>query len=121
MHSILIICEDSPFGKNAVLEALRLATGILAVGDIEDCQVVLLKDAIHVLHKRLQPAALNVDPIDDILKLIKLSEVEIIVSREDLEFLGLTEQDLLPLEHLTVANHEMISELILYADFTFKY
>jgi len=66
VNSIVLICEDSPFGKNSAVESIRMATGILAVGDIDDCKIILLNDAVYFLSKNINPEALNVDPFDNI-------------------------------------------------------
>ncbi len=121
MNSILIICEDSPFGKNSVIESIRLASGILAVGDIEDCKVVLLKDAIYFLNRQIDPLALNLDSLNDLKKLMDLSNLEIYICEEDLTILGLTEGDLMTSDSIQLISHDLISKLILEADFTFKY
>ncbi|GAI68920.1 unnamed protein product, partial [marine sediment metagenome] len=35
VKSVVILCEDSPIGKNSSLEAIRMAAGIMAVGDLD--------------------------------------------------------------------------------------
>ena len=68
VQSIIVVCEDSPFGKNSAMESIRLATGLLAVGDIELCKVIFLKDAIYFLNKNINPEAnisvSRVSPLD---------------------------------------------------------
>ena len=44
VESVVIMCEESPFGKNSVVESIRMAAGILAVGDVEDVKVIILKN-----------------------------------------------------------------------------
>ncbi|MHA2049392.1 MAG: DsrE family protein [Promethearchaeota archaeon] len=121
VNKIVIICEDSPFGKNSVVESIRMATGILAVGDLDDCKVVLLKDAVYFMNKSLNPEALGVDQFTNIIRLIDLSELEIYVHDEALNMAGLTASDLLPIETIKIVNFEEISQLILNADMSFKY
>ncbi|MDX1798394.1 MAG: hypothetical protein R3255_07075, partial [Candidatus Lokiarchaeia archaeon] len=64
VNSILIICEDGPFGKNSVVESIRMAAGLLAVGDVEICKVILLREAVSFLSKNLAPEALNMNNFD---------------------------------------------------------
>ena len=121
VQSIVVICEDSPFGKNSVTESIRLATGLLAVGDIELCKVVFMGEAVYFLNKKLNPEALNIDPVDNIIRLIELSDLEIYVHDKALEIAGLEEEDLIQNENLKVIDIEMISKLILEAEMCFKY
>jgi sulfur relay (sulfurtransferase) DsrF/TusC family protein len=121
VNSIVIICEDSPFGKNSAMESVRMAAGILAVGDIDECKVVFMNDAVYFLSKNLKPQAINSDPITNIMRLIELSELEIYVHNKALDRAGMTDSDLVPIENLKVVNTEMISQLILEGDMSFKY
>ncbi|MHA1992019.1 MAG: DsrE family protein [Candidatus Hodarchaeales archaeon] len=121
VNSILIICEDSPFGKNSVVETLRMATGILAVGDIDDCKVVFMKDAIYFLSQNLDPDALQVDHFTNIMRLIELSDIEIFVHDEALEGAGMNVSDLISGDNIKVVNIEKISQLIVESDMCFKY
>lgn len=121
VQSIIIICEDSPFGKNSVTESIRLATGLLAVGNIENCKVIFMGDAIYFLNKSLDPKALNVDPVDNIMRLMELSDLEIYVHDEALETAGLEIEDLIQNDNLKVVGMEIISKLILEAEMCFKY
>ncbi|KKN13788.1 hypothetical protein LCGC14_1002820 [marine sediment metagenome] len=121
VNSIVIICEDSPFGKNSAVESIRMGTGLLAVGDIDDCKVVFMKDAIYFLSKKLDPEVLHVKPFTNIMRLIELSGLEIFVHDEALEVAGMVESDLIPIDNIQVVNTKKISQLILEADMNFKY
>ena len=121
VQSIVIICEDSPFGKNSVTESIRLAAGLLAVGDIEFCKVIFMGDAVYFLNKKLAPKALNVDPVDNIIRLIELSDLEIYVYDDALETAGLEIKDLIQNDNLKVVDMDTISKLILEAEMCFKY
>ena len=121
VNSIIIICEDSPFGKNSAVETIRMATGLLAIGDIDDCKIVFMKDAIYFLGKNLNPEAINVDPFTNIMRLIELSGVEIFIHDEALDTAGMTVSDLIASENMQVINTEEISQLIVKADMSFKY
>ncbi|MFW9968798.1 MAG: DsrE family protein [Candidatus Odinarchaeota archaeon] len=121
VDSVLIICEDGPFGKNSVVESIRMAAGLLAVGDIEVCKVLLLKDAIYFLKKNLDPKALKTDDFANIIKLIELSELHLYIHNEALELAGLEYNDLILQKYLKIVNNKEISQLILNADMSFKY
>jgi sulfur relay (sulfurtransferase) DsrF/TusC family protein len=121
VNSIVIICEDSPFGKNSVVESIRMATGILAVGDLDDCKVILLRDAVYFMNRNLNPEALGVDQFTNIMRLIELSDLEIFVHDEALNNAGLIATDLLPIETLKIASFEELSQIISNADMSFKY
>jgi sulfur relay (sulfurtransferase) DsrF/TusC family protein len=121
VKSIIIICEDSPFGKNSAVETIRMAAGILAIGDIEDCKVVFMKDAIYFLSQNLNPDALKVDHFTNIMRLIELSELEIYVHDKALEDAGMDASDLISGDNIQVVNVEKISELIAKAEMSFKY
>lgn len=121
VKSIVIVCEDSPFGKNSVTETIRLATGLLAVGDIEVCKVIFMGDAVYFFNKKLTPKALNVDPVDNIIRLIELSDLEVYVHDNALETAGLEIKDLIENDNLKVVDMNIISKLILEAEMCFKY
>ncbi len=121
VESIVIICEDSPFGKNSVIESIRMATGILAVGDIEDCKVVFMGDAVYFLNKNLNPEALNVDPFTSVMRLFELSGLEIFIHDEALNTAGLAKSELKLSENIHVVTSEEISQLIVEANMSFKY
>lgn len=121
MNSIVIICEDGPLGKNSVVESIRMAAGILAVGDVEICKVILLKDAVYFLDKNLNPKALNMDEFTNVLRLIELSELEIYIHDEALELAGIEPSDLILEDNVSIVDMSKISELIIEADMSFKY
>jgi len=121
VKSIVIICEDSPFGKNSVIESIRMATGLLAVGDLDNCQVIFMGDAVYFLNKNLNPEALNVDAFSNIMRLIELSDLEVFIHDKALDSAGLEQSDLISYENLKIVSNEEISHLIIDANMTFKY
>ncbi|MFX1418213.1 MAG: DsrE family protein [Promethearchaeota archaeon] len=121
VDSVAIICEDGPFGKNSVEESIRMAAGLLAVGDIEDCKVILLRDAILFLSKKLKPEALKMDDFANIRRLIELSELQIFVHDEALDIAGMEKSDLILNENINIVDTMKISQLISKADVSFKY
>jgi len=121
VNSVVIICEDSPFGKNSVVESMRMAAGILAVGDIDKCKVILLKDAVYFMNKNLNPSALNVDNFTNIIRLIELSYLEIYIHDDALKTAGIEITDLILEENTKIIGTQEISQLIFEADMSFKY
>ena len=121
VNSVVIISEESPFGKDSVVESIRMATGLLAVGDIEDVKIILMKDAVYFLNKRLDPKALNASEFTNIMRLIEFSEIEIFIHDNALKAAGLEPEDLKIKENVNIVNLKQISQLILAADMTFKY
>jgi sulfur relay (sulfurtransferase) DsrF/TusC family protein len=121
VNSIVLICEDSPFGKNSVVESIRMATGILAVGDIDDCKVILLNDAVYFLSKNLSPESLEVDPFDNIMRLMELSDLEIYIHDLALEERGMEGSDLISGDNVRVVSMQKISQIIAESDMSFKY
>lgn len=121
VNSIVIICEDGPYGKNSVVESIRMAAGLLAVGDVEICKVILLRDAVYFLNNNLEPEILNMNNFDNILRLIELSELEIYVHNEALGNLGLEFNELILQDNVKVVGIKQIAQLILNADMSFKY
>lgn len=91
------------------------------MGDVEACQILFLGDAILFLNKNVNPSGLNMDSLDDMIRLIELSELPILVAHEDLIALDLDRNDLIPYQHLKVIDYKTISELLLDNDFCFKY
>lgn len=121
VNSVVIVCEDSPFGKNSAVESIRMATGLLAVGDIDDVKVIFMRDATYFLNKNINPQALNSDPFTNIMRLIELSDLEIYVHDKALKVAGMENSDLIQNDNLQVVDYEKISELIIEADMSFKY
>jgi sulfur relay (sulfurtransferase) DsrF/TusC family protein len=120
-NSIIILCEDSPFGKNSAIETIRMAAGLLVMEDIDDCKVVFMKDALYFLSQKLDPEAIGVDSFINIMRLIELSELELYVHDTAMEEAGMVRSDLLPIDNIKVVSIEEISQLILDADMSFKY
>ena len=121
VNSIIILCEDSPFGKNSAVESIRMATGLLAVGDIDECRVIFMSDAVYFLNKNLNPEALNLDSFSNIMRLIELSDLEIYVLDEALEAADMDQTDLISNKNVKIVNAKELSDLILEADMSFKY
>jgi len=91
------------------------------LGDVEDCRVLFLGDAILFLNKNTNSSALNMDSLTDMIRLIELSELHIFVALEDLIALDLDKEDLISYKHLEIIDYNTVSKLILNNDFCFKF
>ena len=121
VKSVIILCEDGPFGKNSVEESIRMAAGLLAVGDIEDSKVILLSDAVYFLDKNLKPEVLRMDDFANIKRLIELSDLQIYVHDNALDFAGIKASDLILTDNVKIIDIKQISKLVLEAEMCFKY
>jgi len=121
VKSVIILCEDGPFGKNSVEESIRMAAGLLAVGDIEDVKVILLRDSVYFLYKNLKPEVLHMDDFANIKRLVELSDLQIYVHDKALELAGIKPLDLILHDNLKIVGFKEVSQLVLEADISFKY
>lgn len=121
VKSVVIICEQSPIGKNSAIEAIRLGAGITAVGDIEKCQVIFLGDSVYFLSKDLNPEALNMENFSNFYRMIELADIEVYGLDSDLKIAGLEPSDLLEFDNIKIITKKEIAKFILEADVIFRY
>ena len=121
VKSVVIICEDSPIGKNSAIEAIRMGSGITAVGDLDECKIVFMSDAVYFLSKYFNPEKVNIEIPSNIYKLMELSDIEVYVLDSALKIAGIKETDLVEFDNVKVANIQEISNFILNADVTYRY
>ena len=107
MESILIMCNKSPFGTNSAIEAIRLGAGFVALGEMLDCKVFLFGEAVLAMKKTINPTQIGVDSFDEGLEMADLSELPIVVSKEDCEKYSITKEDLYEFEEIPI---EVISK-----------
>ena len=100
MKSVLILCDKGPFGTNTAVEAIRLASGLLGLGEDVDCKVAFLGDAVLVMKNNLQAGQIGMDSIDEGLEMADLTDMEIILIKEDMEERGMSESDVVDYENL---------------------
>jgi sulfur relay (sulfurtransferase) DsrF/TusC family protein len=108
MKNVLILCDKGPFGTNSAVEAIRLAAGLLGLGEDVDCKVVFLADAVLVMKNNLQADQIGMDSVDEGLEMSDLTDMEIILIKEDMEERGMSESDAIEYENLSIIG---ISEL----------
>ena len=121
VKSVVILCEDSPIGKNSAMEAIRMGAGIMAVGDLDECKIVFMGDSIYFLSKNFDPEKVNRDAPTNIFRLLELSDLEIYALDSALEIAGVKHSDLIELDNIKVASMEEISNFILEADVMYRY
>lgn len=119
--SVVIVCEDSPLGKNSAIEAVRMGAGIMVLGDLDECKIIFMGDSVFLLSKSFNPKILNMDSMDNIFHMLELSDIEVIVLDTALSNAGFEKQDIIEFDNVKIASLEEISEHILHADFTYRF
>jgi sulfur relay (sulfurtransferase) DsrF/TusC family protein len=121
VESVVVITDQSPVGKNSAAEAIRIGSGFVALGEYISCQVVFTGDAVYLLNKNAKPNAVGMDPMDEVIEMAELSDLELYVIGSALKEAGMTEGDLIEYESLKVINMEELTDLIEQADTTFRF
>ena len=119
--SVVIICEDSPIGKNSAIEAIRMGAGITVLGDLDECKIIFMGDSVYLLNKSFNPASVNMGTMDNIFNMLELSDIEVFVLDKALEIAGLSDKDIIEFENVNIASIKEISKYILKADFTYRF
>jgi len=121
LKSVVILCEDSPIGKNSAIEAIRMGAGIMAVGDLEECKIIFMGDSVYFLSKNFDPEKVNMEIPSNIFRLMELSDLDVYVLDSALEIAGIEQSDLVEFDNVKVASIKEISKFILEADVTYRY
>ena len=121
VKSVVILCEDSPIGKNSAVEAIRMGAGIMAVGDLDECKIIFMGDSVYFLSKNFDPEQVNRDAPSNIFRLMELSDLEVYALDSALEIAGINHSDLIELDNVKVASMQEISKFILEADVSYRY
>ena len=95
MKSILVLCDKGPFGTNTAVEAIRLSSSFLGLGEDMDSKVAFLGDAVLVMKNNLKSDQIGMDSLDDGLEMADLTDLEIILIKEDMEERGMSESDVI--------------------------
>ncbi|WP_457556732.1 DsrE family protein [Candidatus Harpocratesius sp.] len=112
MESVLILCKNGPFGSNSGVEAIRLGAGYLGLGEDIDCKLVFYQAGVTNLVNNLNPERVNMDAMDEAIEMADLTELPIVVVREDLFQFGFSEENLIDYEALTVVNQDDLPGII---------
>jgi sulfur relay (sulfurtransferase) DsrF/TusC family protein len=121
VKSVVILCEESPIGKNSAVEAIRMGAGIMAVGDLDECRIIYMGDSVYFLSKNFDPEKVNREKTSNIFRLMELSDLEVYALDSALEAAGIKHSDLIEYDNVKVASMQEISKFILEADLTFRY
>ena len=121
VKSVVILCEDSPIGKNSAVEAIRMGAGIMAVGDLDECKIIFMGDSVYFLSKNFDPEKVNRDAPSNIYILMELSDLEVYALDSALEIAGISHSDLIEFDNIKVASMREISKFIIEADVMYRY
>ena len=121
VESAVIITDQSSIGKNSAVEAIRVGSGFVALGEIIDCKVVFMGDAIDLLNKNADPTIVGLDSTSETMEIAELSDLELYVIDTALEEAGLTTEDLIEYENLKVISIDELADLIDNADMCFRF
>ena len=61
VKSVIIITDSNPVGKNSAVEAIRLGSGFMGLGEDITCKIVFRGDAILTLSKTVDPTKLGMN------------------------------------------------------------
>ncbi len=121
VESVVIITDQSPMGKNSALEAIRIGSGFVALGEFINCQIVFTGDAVYLLNKNAKPEAIGMDPLDEVMEIADLSDLELYVVDQALQDAGMSANDLVEYENLKIITIEEVVDLIENADTSFRF
>ena len=108
VKSVVIMCDQSPIGKNTAAESLRFASGLISLSDIE-LKIIFMDDAVYFFNKYIDPEAVNRDNFSSIMRLIELSDLEIFLLDSSLKERGIDDVDLLSYEYLKIISIKEIA------------
>ncbi len=121
VESVVIITDQSPMGKNSALEAIRIGSGFVALGEFINCQIVFTGDAVYLLNKNAKPEAIGMDPLDEVMEIADLSDLELFVVDQALQDAGMSANDLVEYENLKIITIEEVVDLMENADTSFRF
>ena len=121
IESVVIITDQSPMGKNSALEAIRIGSGFVALGEFVNCQIVFTGDAVYLRNKNANPEAIGLDTLDETFEIADLSDLELYVVDKALEDAGMSADDLIEYESLKIITIDDVVNLIENADTSFRF
>jgi sulfur relay (sulfurtransferase) DsrF/TusC family protein len=121
IESVVIITDQSPVGKNSALEAVRIGSGFVALGEFVNCQIIFTGDAVYLLNKNAKPESVGMDTFDEVMEIADLSDLELYVVDQALEDAGMINDDLVEYENLKVITIDEVVDLIENADTSFRF
>jgi sulfur relay (sulfurtransferase) DsrF/TusC family protein len=121
VESALIITDKSPIGKNSALEAVRIGSGFVALGEYIECKVIFNGDAVYLLTKNAMPQSIGMDSFDEVFEMADLSDLELCVLDSALIDAGISKEDLIEYENLKVITIDDLVDLIDNVDVCFRF
>ncbi|MHA1234846.1 MAG: DsrE family protein [Promethearchaeota archaeon] len=121
VESVVIITDQSPMGKNSALEAIRIGSGFVALGEYINCQIVFTGDSVYLLNKNAKPEAIGMDPLDEVMEIADLSDLELYIVDQALQDAGMSADDLVEYENLKIITIDEVVDLIENADTSFRF
>ena len=121
VESVVVISDQSPIGRNSVVEAIRIGSGFTALGEFIDCKIVFTGDAVYLFNKNCDPEAVGMDPLAEVLEMADLSDLEVYLVESALTEAGLTKEDLIEYENLKIIDFDGLTDLIAKADTCFRF
>jgi sulfur relay (sulfurtransferase) DsrF/TusC family protein len=121
IESVVIITDQSPIGKNSSLEAVRIGSGFVALGEFVNCQIVFTGDAVYLLNKNAKPESVGMDTFEEVMEIADLSDLELYVVDQALQDAGMTNDDLVEYENLKIITIDEVVDLIENADTSFRF
>jgi sulfur relay (sulfurtransferase) DsrF/TusC family protein len=100
IRKILVIFSKSPYGDVAIVEGVRLATGLTA-SDVESV-VLFINDGVLALLDNQEPANIDLLPIGGSLEFLTSNGIQIRVLRDSLVAHNIAESRLQKLENLQI-------------------
>ena len=121
VESVVVVTDKSPVGKNSAAEAIRIGSGFVALGEIIDCKVIFMGDAVYLLNKNSSPDAVGMDTLDEVLEMADLSDLELYIIDSDLKDAGMDADDLIEYENLKIVGLEEVVDLMEQANACFRF
>ena len=121
VESALVITDKSPVGKNSAVEAIRIGSGFVALGEYIECKVVFTGDAVYLLSKEAAPQVVGMDTLEEVFEMADLSDLELLILDSAMANAGLSESDLIEYENLKVISVDDLVDFIDNVDFCFRF
>ena len=112
VESVLILCDKGPFGTNSAVEAIRLGSGYIGLGEDVECKDAFMGDAVLVMKNNLQPEQIEMDTMEEALEMADLTDMEIFLIKEDMDARGMTKEDIIEYENVSIISIKELSGVI---------
>lgn len=120
VKSVLILCDKGPFGTNSANEAIRLGSGFLGLGEDLDCKIIFMGDSVLFMRNNLKADLIGMDSLEDGIEMADLTDMPVVLVKEDMESRGVNESDLVEYEEISIINKSEIPKIIGDYDTVFK-